>query len=325
LSHRLISQLAHVEFMSPKPDETAAFMTDVLGMSETERAGQSVFLRAWGDWFHHSLVVTEGPHVALGHISWRAEGPEELEIAAKRLAEANVVDGWIDESVGHGRAIRFRGPGGQLSEVVWEVERFEAPSELQSRLPNRPQRFAPRGAAVRQLDHTTGGSPNPVETAEWYRDVLGFRFTEYVAVGDRPVMAMVTNNEKSHELGIVPDMSGIPGRTHHVAYWLDDPADVIRAADVIIEAGFALEYGPTRHGMGENTCLYFREPGGMRIELFSGGYRNYLPDWGPVRWSPDQGPLNLYRNYEFASARELLPPEAAVRADVPTARDAAVC
>jgi catechol 2,3-dioxygenase len=316
MPRRLISQLAHVEILSPKPEESVAFLTDVLGMEETERSGESVFLRAWGDWFHHSLVVTEGAYPGLGHIGWRAEGPEELEIAAQRLIDDGAADGWVEDAVGHGRAIRFRGPGGQPSELTWEIALYEAPPELRSSFPNRPQRFAPRGAAVRQIDHTTAGSPNPVETAKWYRDTLGFRFTEYVTVGERPVMAMVTNNEKSHELGLVPDLSGIPGRTHHVAYWLDDPAEVIRAADIVLEAGFPLEYGPTRHGMGENTCLYFREPGGMRIELYSGGYRNYLPDWGPVHWSPEQGPLNFYRNYEFASARELLPPDDAVRPDV---------
>ena len=45
--------------------------------------------------------------------------------------------------------------------------------------------------------------------------------------------------------------------------------------------------------MGFQTYLYFREPGGMRIELNSGGWRNYQPDWEAVRWSPAMGSKRL--------------------------------
>jgi len=46
-----------------------------------------------------------------------------------------------------------------------------------------------------------------------------------------------------------------------------------------MESGVHIEFGPGRHGMGEQTYLYFREPGGNRIEVNSGGYRIYQPDW----------------------------------------------
>ena len=111
---------------------------------------------------------------------------------------------------------------------------------------------------------------------------------------------------------------------HHVAYWLDDPADVTRAAEVILEAGHTLEWGPTRHGVGEASCLYFREPGGMRIELNSGGYRNYQPDWEPVRWTQEQGANDFYRTqFEFESSKDMFPPVDAVSDDLDEAPAAA--
>ena len=58
---------------------------------------------------------------------------------------------------------------------------------------------------------------------------------------------------------------------------------MLRAADVLMEAGTHIEFGPGRHGMGEQTYLYFREPGGVRLEVNSGGYRIYQPDWEPVK------------------------------------------
>jgi catechol 2,3-dioxygenase len=37
----LISQLAHVEILTPKPDGTLWYFKDLLGLEETERQGQS--------------------------------------------------------------------------------------------------------------------------------------------------------------------------------------------------------------------------------------------------------------------------------------------
>ena len=57
----LLSQLAHVELTTPTPEKSLEFWTQVVGLEETARAGRSVYLRAWGDRFHHTLQLTEGP------------------------------------------------------------------------------------------------------------------------------------------------------------------------------------------------------------------------------------------------------------------------
>jgi catechol 2,3-dioxygenase len=85
---------------------------------------------------------------------------------------------------------------------------------------------------------------------------------------------------------------------------------VIRAADVVIESGTPIEYGPGKHGHGENTYLYFREPGGHRIELFSGGYRNYQPDWEPARWVAGSGGIDMFRNWPAPESMLEVFPEA---------------
>ena len=61
-------------------------------------------------------------------------------------------------------------------------------------------------------------------------------------------------------------------------------------------ADVAIEFGPGKHGMGEQDYVYFREPGGLRVELNAGGYRNYEPDWEPVRFEPQQGSNVFYKN-----------------------------
>jgi len=75
------------------------------------------------------------------------------------------------------------------------------------------------------------------------------------------------------------------------------------------EAGVAIEYGPGKHGIGEQSYLYFREPGGLRMELNTGGYRNYVPDWEPVHWPVSKGSNTMYRNHGMPdSMMEAFPP-----------------
>ena len=66
MSEVLLSQLAHVEIVSPTPEESVRWFVDVLGLELTTQQGQSAYLRGWGEWLHSSLIVTEGPAPALG-------------------------------------------------------------------------------------------------------------------------------------------------------------------------------------------------------------------------------------------------------------------
>jgi len=308
--NRLISQLAHVEVISPKPEQSLRFYRDVLGLEVSGQAGQSVYLRGWGEFFHHSLQLTEGPQPAIAHAAWRTEGPEELKEAVARLERAGAGIGWRDAETGHGPAYRYRSPGGHVQEVFWEIERYRPPAELAPRFPNRPQHYVPRGAAARRIDHVTFNSDDTLRDAHWYRDVLGFRFTEFIRFDHAPDVvlgAFVSSNPMSHDLGLIRDalnrsgkLSGVPGRANHVAFWVDQREDVLRAAEVYRENGTEVEFGPGRHGVGENFFIYAREPGGMRVELFSNGYMLHAPDLFPFEWRISQGALNFYSPAQLA-------------------------
>jgi catechol 2,3-dioxygenase len=314
MTMRLLSQLAHVELLTPRLDEAAAFLVDQLGLDEVDRDDTSVYLRCWGDRFHHSIQLTEAPEPALGRLGWRADGADGLEEAVARLTAAGVGEGWVTGAKGLGPAFRFRGPGGHLQEVFWEVDRAEVPVDRRSTLPSRPRVRPQHGCAVRHLDHVSVAVPgDPYAAAEWYRDTLGFRFMEYTVFdeSDECFFAMISTNERAHDFGLLRDTSGLSGRIHHVAFWLDEPAQVYQSAETLLEAREAVEFGPGRHGMGEEVYLYVRDPGGMRYEFLSGGRRNYEPDWAPVRWTPAQGSIDFYRN--------TVPPESLIDSFPPAA------
>jgi len=267
--NRLIAHLAHVEVLSPRIEDSLRFYADVLGLEESAREGGSIYMRGWGEWSFHSLQLTEADEPGVGRVGWRATSPAALETAVARLEEAGAGEGWVEGSRGHGPAYRYRGPGGHLHEIFWEIERYDAPEAERSPFPNRPQRFRPRGVAPRMIDHVTVMTADPKADAEWYARTLGSTFTEWTTMPDseEPVFATVTNCEKSHDLGFVRDLSGAGGRAHHIAYWVDTRDELLRAADTFLNEDVAIEFGPGRHGIGEQDYLYVREPGGMRIEV----------------------------------------------------------
>lgn len=311
MSERLISQLAHVELISPRPEESVKWLTDVLGLEESGRDGESIYLRAWSEELFHSLQVTEGSQPGVGHIAWRTAGPDDIETLASRLESAGAGAGWIEPGTGHGRAYRFRTPAGHLHEVFWEVERYKAPADLVSDFPGRPQRWIPRGASPRYLDHVTVPSPDILNDARFMVENLGLRLTDYVVPepGAELVVFGTLTSHSTHELAYIPEFAPVRGRLNHIAFWCDQRVDVHRAADVLLSAGTPIEFGPGIHGVDEITYLYVREPGGARIELNSGGRRIFQPDRETRLWNPQVGSNSIYRNIQLVESMfESFPP-----------------
>ena len=159
MSEILLSQLAHVELISPKPEETVRWMVDVLGLEEITREGQSVYLRGWAEWLHSSLIVTEGAEPSVAHIAWRTYGPGDPETIAGRLEGSGLQIGWVESSVGHGRAFRYHAPVGRTSTRSSGRPSCTRPHR---RRPRRTSRIAPsasRPAAPAPSTSTTSPWP----------------------------------------------------------------------------------------------------------------------------------------------------------------------
>ena len=74
-----LAHLGHVEIFTPKPEESLRFFVDVLGMTESGREGDRVYLRGWDDYEFHTLKLTAAKHAGMGHVAFRADSPEALE------------------------------------------------------------------------------------------------------------------------------------------------------------------------------------------------------------------------------------------------------
>lgn len=282
-----VAQLAHVEIFTPKPNETLHFFKELLGMEESERAGQSVYLRAYEDYYHHSLKVTEAARPGLGHVAWRATSPQALERRVAAIESSGLGVGWSAGDRGHGPAYRFTTPGGHAMELLWEVDYYEAPPEKQSALLNRPQKRPHRGVPVRRIDHINLMTDEVTPTRQFMQEQLGFRVRENILFeGDQVEFATwMSVSPLVHEIAFMRDATGARGRLHHLCYWYGMPQHLSDAAEILCENGITIEAGPGKHGIAQAMFMYVFEPGGNRIELFGDcGYLIFDPAWKTVTW-----------------------------------------
>jgi catechol 2,3-dioxygenase len=116
-----VAHLSHVELLTPRPQESQRFFTDVLSLQVVGQQGQSVFLRGYGDYERASLTLTEAPAAGLGHAAFRYASPAALERRVRQLGD---VGAWVEGESGHGAAYQFRGPDGHLFELFYETTRY---------------------------------------------------------------------------------------------------------------------------------------------------------------------------------------------------------
>jgi catechol 2,3-dioxygenase len=282
-----IAHLAHVELFTPKPDESLRFFLDVLGMQESARVGDSVYLRGWDDYEHHTLKLTASEKPGIGHFAFRAAGPAALQRRVKALRATGLGIGWTEGDLGHGPAYLSRDPDGHKIEIYYETEWYNATAALKPALKNQAARYSSNGIGVRRLDHLNLLANDIKTTRAFLENAIGLRTTEMIVLDTGVEEAIwLTATNKSYDIAYARDHTGSRGRFHHVTYAVDSRELVLRAADICLEYGVQIETGPHKHAIQQTFFLYLFEPGGNRVEVCNAGARLVLaPDWKPIVWT----------------------------------------
>jgi catechol 2,3-dioxygenase len=283
---RDLAHLSHVELLTPKPDESLEYFREILGMEVSGELGESVYLRGFGDYERSSLKLTAAGAAGVGHLAYRTQSPEALERRVSVLESGGVGGTWIDSNLGHGPAFSFLDPDGHRLELFYESERYHPPAGLRPALKNQPQRYPGRGVGVRHLDHVNFLAVDPAENRIFLEQNLGLRLTEQIVLDDGAEAGVwLASNQKSYDLTYTRDLTRTRGRLHHIAFFVDQREDVLRAADIFLEHGIEMESGPHKHAIQQTFFLYTWEPGGNRVEICSGGFLIFAPDHEAVVWS----------------------------------------
>lgn len=274
--------------MTPSLDKSLRFFRDVIGLDEVERRDGVVYLRAWGEFEHHSLSLREGP-ANVDHIAWRARSAEDVDRFAERLGLGGTELQRVEagEEVGQGEAIRFTTPAGHPFEIYYEVDKPLAPPEIRARLKSNNASAWRRGASPRRIDHVTMAGKDVPGGYEWLRDNLGLKLREFLRPTGRPMAGVwLSVTSQVHDMALIRDLEKRNGRLHHFAYTFDTPTDVMRGADILREHDVSIDLGPGMHGLTRGFYCYVKDPGsGHRLELFCGGYHIFDPDWEPLEWT----------------------------------------
>ena len=280
-----VCKLGHVQLSTPDIDASLRFFRDLIGLDMVGEQDGRIYLRAWGEIDHHSLVLREGP-TGVDHFALRASSAPHLDRLTREL-EANgtpVEQVAAGEELGQGDAIRFVSPQGHPWEIYWEMEK----GRQDSKLINQRGKAYLRGSSPMHLDHINVACVDVAAGEAFLADRLGFMRREYVQPTDGPVVASwMSVTSQVHDIAIAmdPPPSLKDGRLHHISYIHQDRGDVLRAAEVMRDADVQIDLAPGKHGISQAFFFYVKDPGsGHRVELFAGGYHIFDTDWEPIRW-----------------------------------------
>lgn len=271
-----VVRASHVEIGVHDLGRARAFYVDCLGLIETAREGDALYLRGLEERNHHSIVLTQTPAPEIGALGFKVGGDADLDRAAAWFAA-------------RGHAVSFpRRP--HQGRTLRTVDPLGTPLEFYAamdQVPSMLQRYAcHRGARIQRIDHLNCFTPDVQASYDFFTDI-GFRLTEYTETDeDDPRLWAVWLHRKGnvHDLAFT---NGAGPRLHHVGLWTATANDILHICDVMATSGLLanMERGPGRHGISNAFFLYVRDPDGHRIELFASDYLTVDPDLQPIRWS----------------------------------------
>ena len=282
-----MAHLGAVELFTPKFEESLHFFTELLAMREVARIGDSAYLRTWDEYQLYTVKLTKSHTNGVGRSLYRVTSPEALERRVAAIEKTGLGLGWRDPEVGVGRSYEFEDPDGHLMAIYYDTEHYVADDLDRPALKNQASAFPGRGVNVRRMDHINYLSSNVTACGEFWRDVMMSRQSETVVLNDGGQGAWWFRfHQKSYDVVYSADWTKTRGRFHHFAMATDTREDILKAADIFLENGIYIEYGPYKHAINQTFFLYVWEPGGNRIEFANAGSRLILdPDWPVVEWT----------------------------------------
>lgn len=277
-----VSALRSVDLGFSDPDKALRFFTEVWNLAPVDANNGVHYLRGTGA-FHHILTIRQMAQPALIRMVLDATNRETVDaLHAQVLAHGlKTVDPPAPLRQPHGGyGFGFKDPEGRNIAIVCGVtDHADATDRL-----DRP----------RKLSHVNVNAGDSDATLACYRDALGFTLTDTTAR-----LRFLSCNADHHSM--VLGFTGGP-TLNHIAFEMPKLESVMRGAGRMRDAGRAIEWGPGRHGPGNNVFCYFLGPEEMPVELtaemqqIDASHRAKAPEqwrWLPGRldhWGISAGP-----------------------------------
>ncbi len=246
----LVMSLRSVEIGLPDVAAAEQFYTQTWGLHVAARSGSSVYLRGTGS-DHHLLSLHASTVPELKRVTFRASSPQALDQIAHNVAlhggAVLAPRASIDEP-GGGECVLVRDPQGRILRFVWGDARHAALPEQ----PDQPIRLA----------HAVMNSQNVASGLAFYEDALGFKLSDRTRIMAFIRIPMKPSGDH-HSIALADADNDC---LNHIAFVMPNLESVMRGGGRMKDAGYAIEWGPGRHGPGDNAFNYFVGPAGFVIE-----------------------------------------------------------
>lgn len=280
-----ISALRSVALTVPDLAAAEIFYTQTWGLVLAEKSQGVAYFRGSGH-DHHLLALHEAPGTPqLRLVTLRARSAKALE----EIAQAAQAAGGVVERTGAaldpagGNVLVIRDPDGRRIEVVHgdALRANDAPM--------------PQDQPIR-LAHAVLNCHAVEKTREFFEKALGF------VLADRTRIMAFMNCDNDHHSIALGDTDN--DALNHVAFLMPTLDAVMRGGGRLKDKGLPPQWGPGRHGPGDNAFNYFVDPFGIvieytaEVEQIDETYRVGRPEdwtWPPGRidqWGVGQMPTD---------------------------------
>jgi catechol-2,3-dioxygenase len=244
--------LRSVSLRVPDPVTSRDFYHEVWGLSTIDEDGSTFWLRATGT-EHHVLRLEPHDANALGRVAFSVATRREVDDAARKLQKLGIPllrePAMLDDA-GGGYGLQLVDPEGRCVEL--STDTFAVTSE-------EP---AGRRAVPRKLAHVVLNTTDIDRTTAFYTQVLGMRVSDW----SEHQMSFLRCNTDHH---VIAFNQAPWASVNHVAYEMQSIDHFMRGIGNLKHHGIAPQWGPGRHGPGDNTFSYFTDPAGLVCEYTS--------------------------------------------------------
>ena len=290
-----VMRISHAKLRVMDMNAALKHYQDVLGLKETMRDSHgNVYLKCWDEWDKYSLILTAADQAGLDHVAYKVEHEADLDALRERIEAYGVQTQMLPEGTlpATGRMLEFKLPSGHVMRLYAYKE--QVGTDVGSLNPD-PWPDDVKGSAVHWLDHCLlmceldpeKGINRVAENTQFMKTCLDFYLSEQVMVGPGnsiQAAAWLFRSTTPHDIAFV---GGPTNGLHHIAFYLDDWADVLKSADVMGKNRVKIDVAPTRHGITRGTTIYFFDPSGNRNETFAGLGYLAQPDRPVTTWTEE--------------------------------------